>query len=294
MFTFPAIGTRWAIETDEPLPQDLRSLILDRIDQFDAVYSRFRPDSLVSRIAAAHDGGAFTFPDNSIALFDLYDSLFTATGGAVDPLVGRQLELLGYDAQYSLRPTPAAQRWRGSWAEDVRRDGTTVHTQRPLVIDVGAVGKGYLVDVVSAILRDAGVEKFVVDASGDLRHSGQHTTRIGLADPHDPRLVLGVAELRDQALCASGTAKRAWGDSLHHLLDARTGRPVRDVLATWVVADTAAVADGLATALFVTDPHRLAPSFLFSYVRLRTDGHAEVSRNFAGEIFYEKDRNETG
>lgn len=294
MFTFPAIGTHWAIETDEPLSQDLRSLVLDRIDQFDAVYSRFRPDSLVSRIAATHDGGTFTFPTDSIALFDLYDRLFTATGGAMDPLVGRQLELLGYDAHYTLRPDPETERWQGNWAEDVHRDGTTIRTRRPLVIDVGAVGKGYLVDIVSAILHDAGVERFVVDASGDLRHSGQHATRVGLADPHDPRLVLGVAELRVQALCASGTTKRAWGDGLHHLLDARTGRPVHDVLATWVVADTAAVADGLATALFVTAPHRLAPSFRFSYVRLRTDGHAEVSRNFAGEIFYEKDRNDTG
>lgn len=285
MLSFQAIGTQWAIETREPLPQALRSLVRQRIDQFDAVYSRFRPDSLVSRIAAAHDGGAFTFPNDSIALFDLYDRLFAATGGAVDPLVGRQLELLGYDAEYSLKPAPEAGRWRGNWAEDVHRDGTTLVTRRPLVIDVGAVGKGYLVDIVSAILRDAGVGEFVVDASGDLRHTGEQATRVGLAHPHDPRLVLGVAEVRDQALCASGTTKRTWDDGLHHLLDARTGRPVHDVLATWVVADTAAVADGLATALFVTTPRQLAPSFRFSYVRLRTDGRAEISPNFTGEIF---------
>lgn len=294
VLTFQAIGTRWAIETDEPLRHDVSSLVLDRIERFDAVYSRFRPDSLVSRIAAARDGGAFTFPADSIALFDLYDRLFDATDGAVDPLVGRQLELLGYDAEYSLRPAPEAGRWRGNWAEDVSRDGTALVTRRPLVIDVGAVGKGYLVDLVSAILRDAGVGGFVVDASGDLRHTGEHATRVGLAHPHDPRLVIGVASLRDQALCASGTTKRAWGEGLHHLLDARTGRPVHDVLATWVVADTAAVADGLATALFVATPHQLAPSFRFSHVRMWTDGRAEISRNFPGEIFQQEGQHEAG
>jgi FAD:protein FMN transferase len=97
-FTFSAIGTRWEIETEARLDDGVRRRILERIEAFDAMYSRFRPDSLVSRVAAAARGGRFEFPDDSIALFDLYDRLAAATGGAVDPLVRRDLELLGYDA----------------------------------------------------------------------------------------------------------------------------------------------------------------------------------------------------
>lgn len=52
-FTFDAIGTQWEIETQEPLSPRLEHHILERIQQFDATYSRFRPDSLVSRVAAA-------------------------------------------------------------------------------------------------------------------------------------------------------------------------------------------------------------------------------------------------
>jgi thiamine biosynthesis lipoprotein len=51
----------------------------------------------VSRIADAPDGGRFEFPDDSIGLFGLCDQLYAVTGGAVDPLVARDLELLGYD-----------------------------------------------------------------------------------------------------------------------------------------------------------------------------------------------------
>ena len=43
-------------------------------------------------------------------MFDLYDRLVAATNGAVDPLVGRQLELLGYDPAYSLTPAPDSDR----------------------------------------------------------------------------------------------------------------------------------------------------------------------------------------
>ncbi|SCD80719.1 thiamine biosynthesis lipoprotein [Streptomyces sp. BpilaLS-43] len=290
-FDFDAIGTCWVIETDEPLCLELRSALLDRVGRFDATYSRFRPDSLVSRIASAPDGGRFGFPEDSLELFGLYDRLFAATDGAVDPLVGRELELLGYDASYSLTPAPddvwakERVRERATWAGDVTRDGTTVVTRRPLVIDVGAVGKGYLVDILSEALQEAGHIRSVVDASGDLRHRGEGATRVGLEHPFDPRKVIGFAELRGQALCASGVSRRAWGDGLHHVLDARTGVPVSEVTATWVVADETALADGLATALFFTEPRRLLDSFDFTYVRMRFDGRAEASPDFPGELF---------
>ncbi|WP_326761641.1 FAD:protein FMN transferase [Streptomyces phaeochromogenes] len=290
-FVFEAIGTGWQIDTDKPMSAGLRTHVLDRIRQFDATYSRFRPDSTVTRIAAARDGGRFEFPEDSLRLFDLYDRLYTATEGAVDPLVGRQLELLGYDPAYSLTPAPdevrAAERARGhaSWAADVVRDGTTLVTQRPLVIDVGAAGKGYLVDLLAAILREAGHTRFVVDGSGDLLHAGERTVRIGLEHPFDPKRVIGVSRLRNQALCASGVARRAWGDGLHHVLDARTGVPVEGVVATWVVADETALADGLATALFFTDAQRLAETFRFAYLRMHADGRVDRSSDFTGELF---------
>jgi FAD:protein FMN transferase len=290
-FTFDAIGTRWCIDTEEPLGGEVRDRILDRIRRFDRTYSRFRPDSLVAQVGAASAGGRFEFPEDSVALFDLYDRLVAATDGAVDPLVGRQLELLGYDPSYSLTPAPDAVRTgeraraRPTWAADVVRDGTTLITRRPLVIDVGAAGKGYLVDIVSAILQQTGVAGFVVDAGGDLRHCGEHGIRVGLEHPLDSRLVIGVANLQNRALCASAVNRRAWGDGLHHVLDARTGAPATEVVATWVVAGDAALADGLATALFFTGAHRLAETSQFAYVRMFADGRVESSPNFDGELF---------
>jgi FAD:protein FMN transferase len=289
VFTFEVIGTQWKIETYDPLDSRLQQRIFDRIQQFDATYSRFRPDSLVSCVAAAPNGGCFNFPNDSIALFDLYDRLHKATKGAVDPLVGRDLELLGYDPTYSLAPvfdiTEMHDRGRATWSRDIIRDGTSLVTQRPQVIDVGAAGKGYLVDIISEILRETGFTQFIVDGSGDLRHLGEWGIQVGLEHPFDPQMVIGVVNLQNRALCASAVNRRAWGDNLHHVLDARTGVPVQDVVATWVVADDAATADGLATALFFTSAEHLAESFQFSYVRMFADGRAEISQNFDGKLF---------
>lgn len=81
-------------------------------------------------------------------------------------------------------------------------------------------------------------------------------------------MVIGVYNLKNTSLCASATNRRAWGDNLHHVIDPKTGKPTQDVIATWVVGDTTAIADGLATALFFTNGEQLQKAFDFSYIRM--------------------------
>ena len=287
VFAFEAIGTHWEIDTHEPIPDDVREEIRALVEEFDRTWSRFRVDSLVTRIARAEQGGRFVFPDDSVSLFELYDRLGAATDGAVDPLVGRDLELLGYDASYTLRPDAAAiaaRRTPERWATDVRRDGAVLETDSPVVIDVGAAGKGRLVDLIAELLIERGVDAFVVDGSGDLRHVGSEALRVGLQHPTAATRVVGVVELANSSLCASAVNRRVWGEGLHHVLDGRTRRPTTDVVATWVIADDATTADGLATALFVAEPAQLA-SFHFTWVRMLADGRVQWSNDFDGELF---------
>lgn len=283
---FKAIGTGWQIDVGQALPDRLKTGIARLCEDFDRTWSRFRTDSMVAEIVRAEAGGRFEVPARDQPLLDLYDRLHVATGGAVDPLVGRDLELLGYGSGYSLTPDLAglAARVSHSWSRDVRRDGTLLITDRPLMIDVGAVGKGFLVDLIAQALLDAGIDQFVVDGSGDLRQAGPEPVIVGLEHPTRAGRVIGTVPLHDAGLCASSTTRRAWGEGLHHVLDGRTGRPVTDVVATWTIAPDAATADGLATALFLTDPESLH-GFSFSWVRMLTDGRVQWSNDFNGELF---------
>lgn len=283
---FTAIGTDWHIRTRRPLPEGTRAEIREICDDLDRVWSRFRRDSLVTQIARAEAGGRYEFPARDRRLLDLYDRLFAATDGGVDPLIGRDLELHGYDADYSLTPDRAGLRTRvpDSWVRDVRREDTVLVTERPVVIDVGAAGKGHLVDLIAGVLRDAGIDGFLIDGSGDLRHAGPGTVTVGLEHPTLKGRAIGTVELHGTALCASATTRRAWGEGLHHVLDGRTGRPVSEVVATWVIAADAATADGLATALFVADPAQLS-AFAFSWVRMLADGRVQWSNDFTGQLF---------
>ncbi|EJJ29486.1 FAD:protein FMN transferase [Rhizobium sp. CF142] len=287
-FEFETIGSHWHIEAALPFGETVRRRLLEEASRFDRLYSRFRTDSLVADMAAATCGGRFSFPEQDLGLFELYDRLFAATSGAVDPLVGRDLELLGYDGAYSLRPDlPAIAQYareRRAWDRDVCRQGSDLITRRSVVVDVGAAGKGHLVDLLAGILREHGFEEFVVDGSGDMVHAGKQVLTVGLEHPGDAQRVIGIANLRNRALCASAINRRAWGN-YHHVLDARTGQPTSNVVATFAVADNAAAADGLATALFFACEPTLRAHFEFTSVRMFADGHVEISPDFDGEIF---------
>lgn len=281
-WTFEAIGTAWQIDTRRPLAGDVRADVSACIEAFDRTWSRFREDSVVSEISRR--AGSWDLGDDA-RLLDFYDELHDITDGAVNPLIGRTLSDLGYDSGYSLTPSddPSAV---PAWSA-LQRDGSTVVTAVPVLIDVGAAGKGLLVDRVAALLWNVGLHEATVDAGGDIHHRGTTPLRVALEHPADPTLALGVVDLDpEDALCGSAVNRRAWGEGLHHVLDGRTGRPTADVIATWVLVHRSCmVADGLATAHFFAEPEQLLERWDHQWVRMHADGSVRWSSGFPGEVF---------
>lgn len=276
---FEAIGTGWEIETGAPLTDDVRAAVTAEIERFDRLWSRFRDDSDVVRLGRS--GGSLSAPD-AAPMLDAYRELDAATAGAVNPLVADSLEALGYDAAYSLRagePRPAPASWTSllTWSAD------TVEAHEPALLDVGALGKGRLVDRVTAVLAVVPGD-VVVDAGGDIRVRGAGV-RVALEHPFDARKAIGVVEITDGALCASAINRRAWGEGLHHVLDARTGQPVRTWAATWALAPEAMTADAVATALFFDGGPELAARWGVEWVRMTTDGRVQRSPGCQAELF---------
>lgn len=274
---FDAIGTVWEIGTERPLAAGERAVVTAAIDGFDRTWSRFREDSLVS--ALFRQPQEIPVPYDAPVMLDLYRELSAATAGAVQPLVGESLAVRGYDAGYSLHdrgahPAPVA------WTELLTWDAAALELHDPALIDVGALGKGRLVDIVHDALGAIGHAARLVDAGGDLRLSGA-PIRVGLEHPFDTTRAIGVATLGDAALCGSAVNRRAWpgadGTGLHHVLDARTGEPVRTWAATWAIAEVAMLADAAATALFFEGGAEFADRHGVEWLRMSTDGRVQRS-----------------
>lgn len=284
-FPFEAIGTHWRIDSAEEITADTRRDIVALIERYDRFWSRFRDDSVVSMMATTP--GTYPLPPEAARLFDLYRELYTLSGGRITPLVGRALEHWGYDSAYSLIPAAGEPEPIPAFEDAVSFQDGVLEVVKPVLLDIGAAGKGLLVDLVTEVLVGHNHTEFVVDASGDLRRQTQGDTleRVALENPKNPALAIGVAEIGHQSLAGSGTERRRWSTRHHHVLDGLTGLPTTGILASWVVAKEAMVADGFATALLVMGPDAVATRPDLPCVVMDDNGQVTMSANFPGEVF---------
>jgi thiamine biosynthesis lipoprotein len=142
-------------------------------------------------------------------------------------------------------------------ARDVRIDGLQLASENPFVqLDFGGIAKGYAVDLAVERLRELGIDSAIVNAGGDLRAFGRHGERpwrVAVRRPGGG--IVGTVEVHgDEALFTSGNYERFRQDQQErypHILDPRTGWPVRDVASATVITGNGTVADAAATALIV-------------------------------------------
>lgn len=282
-YRFDAIGTAFEIVTPLVLADEIKDEIRRIINECNNYFSRFIESSEISRIGKY--GGALELPKESVVLFEFYELLYELTDGKVSLLVGDSLEALGYDRDYSLHSRGAKQSL--NYSEVAVRKGDELTLLEPAIIDIGAAGKGWLVDQIAQVLHKVGMTDYLIDASGDILHKGSNPEKIGLEDPKNLGKVIGEIEIGNQALCASAINRRKWGDDLHHIIDPITGKPTQDIIATWVVADSTMVADGLATALFFSRPEVLKARYNYEYMIVYASGKIEYSELFNTALYRE-------
>jgi FAD:protein FMN transferase len=284
-FKFNAIGTTWQIDIySVPENTDSNTIItavMDRINNFESVYSRFNSDSFV--VQMGKNPGEYILPDDAKDLFDIYYKLYDITEGYFTPIIGDMLIDAGYDSKYSLRQ----QKDLVSPPELSRAtvyDFPRLKINCPVSFDFGAGGKGYLVDIVSRVLESLGVSAYCIDAGGDIKHRNATPIRIGLENPYNFDEVLGTYNLHNRSICGSSTNRRKW-EGFNHVMDTKTLKSVESIKSVWVIAQSTLVADCISTCLFFVRPEVLLEHFDFEYLVFNSDGSAFVSDGFDGEVF---------
>jgi len=285
-FSFEAIGTHWQIAINDPLSQkkqkELLGRITNRIDQFDKTYSRFREDSLVNRMAQKK--GMYTLPEDAKTLLTLYKNLYEITNHAFTPFIGSVLVDAGYDATYSL--VPKTLRQPHLWEDAIEYHHPRVTIKKPVLLDFGAAGKGYLIDIIGSLLQKNSIESYIIDAGGDMLYKNplKKKLRIGLEHPDHSDQVIGVATIIGGSICCSAGNRRRW-KNFHHIINPLTLSSPAHILSTWAIAKTACITDAIATALFFVPAKTLFSHFEFSYALMYADYSLEASRDFPGEFF---------
>jgi len=226
------------------------------VERIEAKYSRYRDETIISEINRSAGTGRFTELDpETEGLLDYAATAFAQSGGLFDITSGVLRRAWNFrsgrlpeDAE--LADLTALVGWQHI---DRRRGG--VRLQRAgMEIDFGGFGKEYAVDRVATLAREAGVNSGLVDLGGDVCVIGPHPDgqawRVGIRDPRDPERAMATLPLSHGALATSGDYERFMeidGVRYCHLLDPKTGWPVRGLAGVSVVAPQCLVAGSATT-----------------------------------------------
>jgi thiamine biosynthesis lipoprotein len=299
---FRAMGTQCEIQyaCDEPKrAEGFERAALSWVQAFEAKYSRFRDDSLVSRINAAA-GKEWVIVDAEMEqMLKLCDTLYFLTQGILDPSALPLLHIWNYKAEHPVLPSDAAIaaacRLVG-WPKVQRGPGKIFLPDAGMALDFGGFGKEYAVDVVAQIAVDWGISNVLVDFGHDLRALGKPPGRpgwhIGLEDPRHPGDAAGsVALSGSRAIASSGDYLRRFtlgGKRYGHIIDPRTGRPVANGCSqATVISGTCLHAGVLSTTAFVLGPSKgieFIQSFPGAEGLLITDNARAQTRGFFNHV----------
>ena len=226
--------------------------------EVEARCTRFDPKSEL-RLLCAQPGRRIAVSPLLFRVVEFALSVAEATGGAFDLTVGALLARKGFDRNYAtgIREEGEGANSDGVTYEALRLDraGQTVELSRPLLLDLGAVAKGFAIDL--ALEELAEFEGAAVEAGGDLRVRGRNAEgrpwRIGIRHPREAGAVAEVVELSDLAICTSADDERVTAEG-HHIFEPQGRRSARGLASSTVIAPTAMAADAFATAAFVLGP----------------------------------------
>jgi len=256
------------VAPDRARAQALIAAARAEIERLEAIFSLFRDDSVLTRLN--REGRLDNPPFDLIELLSLAGRVHRLTGGAFDPTV--QPLWAAYANRFS-RPQECvagggeaifAARERIGW-QWVEAGPEAIGFSRPgMGLTLNGIAQGYATDKVAELLRADGMGQVLVEV-GEIRALGEHPHgrpwEVAIAAPPGASAETGATvDLIDRAIATSaprGTSFDADG-VLGHILDPRTGRPGGRWRQVSVLADTAAMADGLSTGFCLMEEAAIA------------------------------------
>ena len=268
-------------EEDPGVLADKVQTILSRLDR--EIFSTYAPNSELSRLNNHAVGTPFAVSREMLDVLMLADTVFSSTSGAFDPTVGPLVGLWGFGPKVSL--TELNLPGSSDVEEALSRVGfehllideasSEVVKTRDVMIDLSAIAKGYAVDQIGRLLDEQGSDSYFIEIGGELKIKGVKADGSNwvpaIEAPSDRAFeVYEIFSNLGQSIAVAGS-----GDYRNYFevdgvrnsqeIDPRTGRPVRHHLAAaYVIADSAALADALATAYMV-----MGEEFAFAHAEER-------------------------
>jgi thiamine biosynthesis lipoprotein len=260
-------------------------IIIAEVRRIEAKYSRYREDSVITRINRNAGIGAVPVDEETAALLNYADACHKQSDGLFDITSGvlrrawdfRRAVLPSAEQIASLLPLICWQRVEWTNAE-VRLPAAGME------LDFGGIGKEYAADRAAAVALQAGVAHGFVNLAGDVRVIGPHPDgspwTIGIVHPRRPGQVIARVAIQAGGLATSGDYERYFeveGRRYCHILNPRTGYPVNGLQSVSVAAPLCTVAGSLSSIAMLKEAEGCAFLDAQGFPSLRVDASGNLS-----------------
>jgi FAD:protein FMN transferase len=256
-----AQGTTFRIIYEDSLGQNYQVQVDSLFKVIDKSMSLWDSTSLISKVNANQEYDKLD--PHFLKVYNTSKDIYDQTGGYFDITVGPLVRAWGFSFKkgeaFPTQSKVDSLMTKVGFKKIGLSDQKIVKSNDEINIDFNAIAQGYTVDVMAEFLNQKGVSNYLVEVGGEIRASGlnaeNHLWKVGIEKPQDERALEVVVALNNQSLATSGSYRKFFekgGKRYSHAIDPFTGFPVdHNLLSISVIAPSAILADGLATAFLV-------------------------------------------
>lgn len=226
------------------------------VNALEARYSRYLPDSLLTRINnSAGDMSGVKVDKETAALLNYSKACFEQSDGLFDITSGALRRV--WDFKSNTLPSEqdiAATLKLIGWDKVIWNDPVFVLPIAGMEIDFGGVVKEYAADTCANLCKERGIKHGLVNMGGDIHVIGPRpdgsSWNIGIQNPDKPDEVITTVKLSHGGLASSGDYRRCMvvdGERYGHVLNPKTGWPVPGLRAVSVIAPQCLIAGSTTT-----------------------------------------------
>jgi thiamine biosynthesis lipoprotein len=244
--------------------ENLGASIDAELVRLNSLLSTYDETSELSRFNQAGISESFPVSVELLEVLHISGMIYEQSNGAFDVTVGPLVNLWGFGPTPSQDVVPSdeaiANAMDRTGFELLKVGNGTLGKEADVYVDLSAIAKGYAVDRLAKILEAEKITDYLVEVGGELRASGRNDRNtpwtVAIEKPDSlSRSVFRVIELKTMSMATSGDYRNFFesnGNRYSHTIDPRTGWPIRHpVVSVTVIAPTAVLADGYATAIDV-------------------------------------------
>ena len=243
---------------------DLTASIRQELMRVDYSLSPFNKESVIT---AVNQNREVMLDPYFVEVFNKAMEISRETKGAFDITVAPLVNAWGFGFKHEQMPTKRqvdSLRQIIGYQKVALKNGKVEKQDPRMMLDCSAIAKGFGVDAVARLLRDRGVQNFMVEIGGEVVTCGVNAQRlpwrVGVVKPSEDSLSTGhelqtILNVTDKAMATSGNYRNFYyknGRRYAHTIDPKTGYPVQhSLLSATVLAASCTVADAYATSFMV-------------------------------------------